>query len=352
LAARDDWETAGKAKPVNDFITLPQVDREYLIRKTAERKNIPPLIIEKDYWLVWVLAQLFSLELSDYLHFRGGTSLSKVYRLIDRFSEDIDLSLDRKYFDFDDRQLFACINVSQQDKLLKNLNRKNREYLKSILIKELETLFNAILPPYTWSLEFQQDSRQYGIIFKYPQSLPENTYSELYYLKPGIKVEIYSNQDNDPWQKESISAELSEHFPDEISKVETNLKVVSLGRTFWEKALLIHSYLERGTFSGDRFSRHLYDLFCITHSNHFEEIVNDRQLLEKTIAHREIFYRQASVNYQKAMNGELNLIPRGKLLDSVHSDYKKMDTMIYGPSPDFFQIIEKISEIQQRVNEE
>ena len=111
---------------MNDFILLPQVDREYLIRSTAERiGNIPPITIEKDYWVVWILKMLFSLDYADHLHFRGGTSLSKVYRVIDRFSEDIDLGMDRKYFDFDDDEISTCQNVSHLDKLVKNLNRNN-----------------------------------------------------------------------------------------------------------------------------------------------------------------------------------------------------------------------------------
>lgn len=336
---------------MTDFISLPQVDREYLIRTTAERiGNIPPVSIEKDYWLVWVLAQLFTLDIADHLYFRGGTSLSKVYRLIDRFSEDIDLGLDRKYFDFDDEELLACPNVSQQDKLVKSLNRKNREFIKTILIKDLETTFSATLPASAWSLEFEQDSRQYALVFKYPQSLPEAIYGEDEYLKPCIKIEIYSNQDNDPWQKERILAEISEHFPKELTAVESYVNVVGLSRTFWEKVSLVHSSLERGIFSAERFSRHLYDLFRIAQSNQFEAIVKDRPLLGKIIAHREIFYRQAAANYYKIINGGLKLVPEGTLLDSVYADYKKMDMMIYGQSPEFTEIIAKMGEIQQRVN--
>jgi len=336
---------------LNDFILLPQVDREYLIRSTSERiGTIPPITIEKDYWVVWILKQLFSLEYADHLHFRGGTSLSKVYRVIDRFSEDIDLGIDRRLFNFDDEELYTCQNVSQLDKLVKDLNRKNREFLQGTVINDLKEILNSPLSGYEWSIDYEQDSRQYWLVFNYPQSLPDDTYNEGGYIKPNVKIEIYNNQDNDPWQQEQITPYISEHFPDAITPVQGNIKVVSLGRTFLEKVALVHSYIERGQFSRDRFSRHLYDLHSVAESDEFEEIVKDRSLLKKIIDHREVFYRQPTANYQKILSGSVNLVPRGELLNSVKADYKKMDIMIYSQSPKLDEILKSLTKIQQRIN--
>lgn len=336
---------------MNDFISLPQVDREYLIRSTAEQiGNIPPITIEKDYWVVWILEKLFSLDFADHLYFRGGTSLSKVYHVIDRFSEDIDLGINRKFFDFDDGEISACQNVSQVDRLVRNLNRRNRKFLQETVIDDLRKMVDAPLSNYEWSIEYEQDSRQYWLVFNYPQSLPDDAYDEDGYIKPNVKIEIYNNQDNDPWQQELITPFISEYFVDAITRVKSNIKVVSLGRTFLEKVALVHSYIERGQFSGDRFSRHLYDLHSVAESDQFEEIVKDRSLLKKIIDHREVFYRQPTANYQKILDGSVNLIPQGDLLDSVKADYKKMDIMIYGQSPELDDILKSLSTIQQRIN--
>jgi len=336
---------------LKDFILLPQVDREYLIRSTSERiGNIPPITIEKNYWIVWILKNLFSLDYADHLYFRGGTSLSIIYRVIDRFSEDIDLGIDRKFFDFDDREISDCQHVSQLDKLVRNLNRKNRKFLQETVIKDLREILDTPLLSHEWSIEYEQDNRQYWLVFNYPQSLPDNAYNVDGYITPNVKIEIYNNQDNDPWQQEQITPYISEHFPDAITPVQGNIKVVSLGRTFLEKVALVHSYIERGQFSGDRFSRHLYDLHSVAESDQFEEIVKDKSLLNKIINHREVFYRQPTANYQKILNGGLNLIPRGELLDSVRADYKKMDIMIYGRSPELDDILTSLGTIQQRIN--
>jgi len=336
---------------LNDFISLPQVDREYLIRSTAERiGNIPPITIEKDYWVVWILEKLFSFDYADHLYFRGGTSLSKVYSVIDRFSEDIDLSIDRTFFNFDDNEITACSNVSQMDKLVRDLNKKNKDFLQGRVLNDLRVIITHSLSNDIWNLEYERDGRQYWLVFTYPQSLPDKSYSEDGYIKPNVKIEIYNNQDNDPWQQEEIIPYISKHFPDAVTPVDCSIRVVSLRRTFWEKVALVHSYIERGKFSGDRFSRHLYDLYCIARSSQLDEIVKDISLLEKIIDHREVFYRQPSANYQKILNGELNLIPTGDLLDSTKADYSRMDEMIYEESPELADVIKMLNIIQQRVN--
>ena len=130
----------------------------------------------------------------------------------------------------------------------------------------------------------------------------------------------------------------------------TEAAVTGYAQTFLEKVALVHSYIERGKFSGDRFSRHLYDLYCIAESDHFEEIVKHRFLLKKIIDHREVFYRQPTANYQKILSGGLNLVPQGELLDSVKADYKKMDIMIYGQSPELGDILNSLSTIQRHIN--
>lgn len=336
---------------MNDFISLSQVDREFLIRSTADSiGNIPPNTIEKDYWVVWMIEKLYTLEYADHLYFRGGTSLSKVYRVIDRFSEDIDFGFDRVFFDFDDNEIFTCETVSQQDRLVRNLNKKNKIFLRETILHDLRKILNDILPNGDWNLEFEQDNRQYWLIYNYPQSLLDNTHNEDVYSKPNVKIEIYNNQDNDPWQQEKVKPYISEKFPDDITSVECSTKVVSLGRTFWEKVAIVHSYIERGKFSGDRFSRHLYDLFSIANSEQFDEIISDRTLLAKIIEHREIFYRQPSANYRNILNGQLNLIPKDKLLESTKIDYSKMDEMIYGESPKLADIIQMLGVIQHQVN--
>jgi len=352
MASKKYSKAAGRTQLLIDFILLPQIDREYLIRSTAERiGTIPPITIEKDFWVVYILQQLFTLDYANHLHFRGGTSLSKVYKVIDRFSEDIDLSIDRKYFDFDDEEISACQTVSQIDKLVKNLNIKNREFLQETVIYDLKNVLSNPLSRFDWSLDYEQDRKQYWLVFNYPQSLPNDIYNEGGYIKHNVKIEIYNDQDNDPWQQEQITPYISEYFPDAVTPVQGTIKVVSLGRTFFEKVALVHSHIERGKSSGDRFSRHLYDLHNIAKSDQFEEIVKDRFLLEKIIKHREIFYRQPPANYQKILNGKLNLLPQNELLGRIKIDYKKMDEMIYSQSPKFEDILKSLAKIQQRINE-
>ncbi|MCK5519696.1 MAG: nucleotidyl transferase AbiEii/AbiGii toxin family protein [Candidatus Marinimicrobia bacterium] len=307
-----------------------------------------PQIVEKDFWVVWTLKKLYEMDFSDHLFFRGGTSLSKVYEIIHRFSEDIDLAINRKYFGFNDQKLISCSTISQQERLLSKLNKQNKTHLKNSVLPQLQNTFSKLLPSGKWNLKFEQDERLYWLTFSYPPSLSENT--SLYaYIRPEVKIELYANQDNEPWHKKNIIPYIANYFKDEINLM-CPAKVVSMTRTFYEKVALIHSAIERNSISADRFSRHLYDIYCISKSDEFNSIINNKNLFFNIIKSRKIFYRQPAANYDKILQNTLNLDPKDNLLNKIKHDYIKMEEMIYGPIPSIDKILKTAKNIQNRLN--
>ena len=99
-------------------------DRRGLVQRTEEKEHSNQVAVEKDWWVTVILKALFQTSCSESLIFKGGTSLSKGWNLIERFSEDIDLAIDRRFFGIEKT------NKSQRDKLRK----LSRKYIIEVLI--------------------------------------------------------------------------------------------------------------------------------------------------------------------------------------------------------------------------
>jgi hypothetical protein len=336
---------------LDNFITFTKEDREFLFRTTAEKfGNIHPWIIEKDFWVVWILKQLYSLEVATSLYFRGGTTLSKVYNVIRRFSEDIDLGIDRKFFEFiDEIEIYQSTTSSQRERSLRRLNRVTRKYLQQELLRQLEGNFKEYLTGTDWHLKFVQDERQYWIEFYYPRSLADD-YQAFGYIRPAIRLEISSRPDNHPFTQREIRPYVADYFPDQFQEPGCEVRAVSIARTFWEKVTLLHKEFQLEKSFVDRLSRHLYDIYMITRIDDFPMIINDRELLFKVVKHKKLFYRQPTAKYDEILQGKLRLLPEGTYLAELKRDYMKMEEMFYDEYPDFQEIVTEISALAKVIN--
>ena len=330
---------------------LPVLDRRHIFTESAIEIGNIALITEKDFWVVWAMKHVFELgEISNQLIFRGGTSLSKAYSYIKRFSEDVDLGVDYKYFGFiDDRDPNNAPSKSQRIKLIKQFRRKIRQYMENDFKEMLSQSFGKVIIDEDWSIECQQDGRIIQFYFNYPRSLKKINYHSDYIL-PTVKIEIDPRASLEPLETKSISPIIADYFPDQFDEVGISINTLKAQRTFWEKVALLHRIFIGRDKLPKRFSRHCYDVAELSKTKSIQDSMENLELLKKVIEHNKKFYEQTDKNYLGAINGNIKLNPNANLIVELKNDYIETKNMIFGNEPDFDSIITALKEIENKIN--
>lgn len=324
---------------MDTIVKLSPEQRSELFRETAARKGVTNAIAEKDFWVTWVLSKIFSdPHLSTLMIFKGGTSLSKAFHLIDRFSEDIDLILDwRTVIDTDPRE---SKSKTAQDKLNKEINAKAADYIKN----ELLPLITLALAPYCTCIPDEKD----GLIInvRYPSSFDDP------YLRPEILLEIGPLASWLPYGEYAVQSFASEEFPALFTNPICNVKAIVAERTFWEKATILHQEANRPLDKAmlPRYSRHYYDLAMMAQSHVKEAALRDLNLLETVVAFKQQFYPSAWANYESAKTGSLKLVPPQERITELTKDYDAMRSMIFGNYPSLNEIITILKALEAEIN--
>ena len=321
---------------MNDVAQLSDKERSEIFSEAAVQMGINPAAMEKDFWICWSLMKIFeNEELSRILRFKGGTSLSKCFNLIDRFSEDIDLVLDWSLLDLD--KPYKERSRTRQDKYNENADHKAAIYIQSNLLP----IFGEIIAPIC-NIGFNLEDGPV-VELEYPKSFKSD------YIKPKILLEIGPLASMDPSDSFKISPYSAEIFPDQFSKKEAKVISIIAKRTFWEKVTILHTESE-ATSPKHRYSRHYYDVYKMLDSEVEKEAVNDLDLLEDVVRFKKHFYRSSRARYDQAEIGTYKLIPNKDAIKKLSDDYDSMREMIFGDYPDFSLIIEKISDFQEKLN--
>ena len=328
-------------------ISSPEV-RLQLFAQTGAAMDLAAHLAEKDFWVCWTLNHLFSMpSLREYLIFKGGTALSKAYGIIKRFSEDIDLTLDRKAFNFDENPEEAP-SRKQRDRIIVKMNEECGKYVSVKLKNMLREQFIAFLPQEDWDLLVDPDDpdRQ-TLLFHYPTVFPASEYNP-----PVVKLEFGSKSDLWPAKVLRITSYASELFPNMFEKTGCMVAALNAERTFWEKATILHQV---ANWPQDkpllpRYSRHYYDLAMLANSKLGISSSEDLSLLERVVQHKIIYFRCGWANYQAAVPGTFKLIPDDSIITQLKKDYKQMSDMIFGDIPDFDDIIKILAALERRIN--
>ena len=330
-----------------------QRERAQLFQTAESRQTprIPASIIEKDFWVCWSIHRLFDvLSFRPQLIFKGGTSLSKVFKVIDRFSEDVDLSLSRRDLGFaDDRDPEqAGISKSEGKRRLDALVEECRRTVKEKLLPELRRDFATVLGSSGWSVELD-DADPQTIIFAYPQS---DITGALKYVRPAIRLEMGARSDDWPAVDAEITPYAAESFPKMFTHATCRVRTLSAERTFWEKATLLHAECHRPTAknSADRHSRHYYDLYCLSRHDLGRQALKRDDLLERVVKHKSFFFASAWANYESAKPGTLRLVPNAERLTALGKDYDDMQAMMFGESPKWADIVRALKQLEDRIN--
>lgn len=334
-------------KDGENYFGLSVSDQADLLRGLVPIMGRRAEILEKDIWLCQVLDILFRLPCRKPMAFKGGTSLSKVYKAIDRFSEDIDVTVDYRSLVSDAPDLALMTTNSQRSKLSDALKAGLATHVIDELLPALQSVLSAALPSQSVSIEVSDDAEKLWVF--YPSAV-ENVDA---YLRPSILIEFGGRNSTLPQSTQVIKPDIAEHVPDLAFPV-AHVSVLSAARTFWEKATLIHVECHRTSLrpSADRLSRHWYDLARLADQKVGHQALHDTELLRDVLRIKETFYRSSFSNYDRCTTGGLRLIPDGQLLEALRQDYQAMlaAQMFYGDTLEFDAMIKRLRDLEAEIN--
>jgi hypothetical protein len=316
---------------------------------SAASGGIPMKALEKDWWVTLVLKAIFQTQYAPYLLFKGGTSLSKCWKLIERFSEDIDLALDRNFIAND----VPHWGHTQIKKLKKQACAFTSNELKNAVE---QALYDLGVPE--GMVRIEAGAVKETVPDKDPQELLvhyESVTDKLEYVDDPVKIEVSARSLKEPWQECTIQSLVDEHLPSSpYTEKPFAVPAVEPSRTFWEKIFLLHEEFqkEHDKIRHFRMSRHFSDLFHIRHTNHGKAAIADEQLFNTISQHREQFSFLPWVDYSLHRKGRISFLPPTDVLMAAYrKDYESMSTtMFYGSAPPFDKLIKTLRELQNLIN--
>ncbi|TKG94941.1 nucleotidyl transferase AbiEii/AbiGii toxin family protein [Puteibacter caeruleilacunae] len=328
---------------MNRFYNIPKDPKQEIYQQVSGITALAPFAVEKDWWVVQTLKILFELEVSKCLIFKGGTSLSKAWGIIERFSEDVDLAIERSFFGFD-----GNLNKKQRTKLRKASNEYIRKNICPALIAAFE---NKKLHGVEVELSEMVSSDQDPVIITvaYP-----NVMDTPGYIRPKIQIEIGCCSLFEPVESRAIISYVDEVFSKTpFAQESVSIPCVVPQRTFLEKGFLLHEEFHRSKekIRVDRMSRHLYDIYKISKTEYAEKALSDKDLYETIVKHRQSFTRLGGVDYNSHQPQTIDFIPPKGYIDAWKKDYVAMqDNMIYGDSPSFEELITELEILKRKIN--
>lgn len=349
---------------MDDFARLSAGERRVFIEEAAAQLDLTTVVIEKDFWVCWTLRRLGSTtDLKGHVTFKGGTSLSKAYGIIQRFSEDIDLTIRRTapLLDKVASPMEAGISSNERQRRTKALKKAAQAYVATIAKPALAAAIEAELGKEGWSIELDpEDKDGQTILFNYPRTgayaagdYRAGDYAvddDAGYIKPRIKLEFGARGDPDPFEDHVIQPYLAEQFPDTLPKAGTSVETLSVERTFWEKATILHA-LHHGGKMRDGLSRHYYDMLMLDRAGVTASSLAEPGLLEQVVRNKSVMFTDASASYGTAVLGTLRLAPSEQIRQALAGDYAAMADMFMVAPPPFAELLAGLADLEARINE-
>lgn len=321
-------------------------DRTELFQATAIKMGMQPNVIEKDFWVCFMLDHLFhDCQYKKAFVFKGGTSLSKSFHVIERFSEDIDLILDWRKIINEEENPWSERSKTKQDLFNKKINAEAAKFYQEELVPELNRELTEKLGDGEWvSVDTEDDM---VVDFYYPQIF------EIEYLRSCVRLEIGPLAEWMPSHKTFVMPFAAEKYPDIFLQKKTSVLTIDAERTFWEKITILHKIANfpEGKALPARYARHLYDVYNLGNSWVKESAFKRKELLERDVAFKQKFYYAKGAHYETATLGSIELVPSDVVLKALIEDYQAMRNMIYGNIPEFEEILEFLDKLQGEIHE-
>ena len=328
-------------------------DREALFNQTAVTKGISPEIVEKDFWVCWTLHQVFQFRGFPRLIFKGGTSLSKAFGIIERFSEDIDLVINRHELGFNaENDPANQPGTKQRDRTIERLKNSCRNIIASEFLPRLQRQIRSMIGDQGWALQIDPNAPDGDTIdFKYPPGIPGALTRG--YIQRAVRMELGCRGDQIPSEEALLTPYAAQAFPDQFQVPGAKVNAIGPERTFWEKATILHREYyraEAGKLVTERVFRHYHDVVVISKHPRGLGALRDLNLLEQVAKHKQHFFREAGARYELAKKGTLRLAPGPRLEEALRRDYEKMREMYFDKEPDFDTVMTDIRELERAFN--
>lgn len=329
------------------FLQLKEQEQSQIYRTLASRLGRSPVVLEKDVWVCWVLQTLFTMPDRLPMAFKGGTSLSKVFGAIARFSEDVDITLDYRGLDSSFDPFAEGISRNRLKKFSDDLKSFVRDHTYEIVAPHFQRALAAEFDTKKFQLIISDDGEQLRL--HYPTILD----SHGDYVGASVLIELGGRNIIEPNKVYAVLPDIAEHVPT-LYFPHANVTVLSPARTFWEKATLMHVECQRSEFrtNAERLSRHWYDLAMLADLTHGQDALSDRTLLADVVKHKKVFYNASYANYDACLGGQLKLIPNDAALIALREDFQRMigAGMFIGVPPVFDDIVDRLRALESMIN--
>jgi hypothetical protein len=330
------------------FLLLPAEDRREALNVAADRSGRPAHLLEKDVWVVWALTTLYSSPLGEHLVFKGGTSLSKAYGVIRRFSEDVDLTYDIR--------AIAPDLVGDNGEALPKTRSEEKRWTSEVRKRLPEWVTGSVQPVIAEALTsgplsaaIRVDGEKLFIDY-------EATTMGSGYVAPSVMLEFGARSTGEPASLRDVTCD-ADGLVDGVVFPTARPRVMHAERTFWEKATAIHVFCLQERLRGDRFARHWHDVARLDEAGFAAAAFADRELANAVARHKTMFFAEkvadrSQIDYASAVNGSLQLVPVGDGAKALAEDYARMvdDGLLLEEAEAFETLMERCADIAARAN--
>lgn len=329
------------------YFSLSREDRLEALGVAATASGRPDYLLEKDIWVVWALQGLFESKLGEHLVFKGGTSLSKGYGIIERFSEDIDLT-------YDVREIIP--ELAKGDPPLPETNSQAKKWSNTARDRLPEWVKNEALPV----LQKHAEATGADVKFRVEGEVIYLDYDRLTqgsaYVPPWVKLDFGARSTGEPAEARAVTCDAADYLPG-VEFPTAQPKIMLPKRTFWEKASAVHVFCAQGSINGDRLSRHWHDLVRLDDDGFAQAAFDDKPLAKEVADWKGKLYRQRDrdgnwVDYQAAISGKLQLVPDAEMREELKADYEAMVEagLMLGDAMSFDDLMQQCERLQERAN--
>ena len=339
---------------MNRIVSMQTAERGIVFAEAAERLQIQPVIVEKDFWVCWMLGYLFGhTEWGDALVFKGGTALSKVFGIIRRFSEDIDLSVSPATLGISEAAVNEAGSRRQREQWMADLEAACGRWVAEQLQPELERNISSVIGEgssgQSW-LEFETDAATHSpvLYFQYPTTLKAGAT----YIRRRVKLEFGSLTDQRPAGRHRVRPWVADILPAPLAEMGCDVVALEVERAFWEKATILHAEHHRdpSTPMPGRYSRHYADVAAMANRLEAQRALADDALRERVVTWKSRFFARGWARYDLAVPGTFRLVPPAERLAELERDYQEMRDMFLDEPATFDTILETLRELEKRIN--
>ena len=333
------------------FLELPAAERKVYIDEAAARRGLAPVIVEKDFWVCWLLGILFQSSFRDAIVFKGGTSLSKVFGVINRFSEDIDLSLAPAYLGLDEPEATDALSKGQASKWMERAETKCTAVVRDALAPEIAAGLEGQLGEgeSPW-LTFEADAHSHSpvLLFHYPTTQPP----ALDYLKRSVTLEFGSLTEQRPTASHAVRPWIADVLPEAFGDWQCDVVALDLHRSFWEKATILHAEHHRplDKVTPDRFARHYADTAALALHADASGALAQSDLCQRVVRWKSRFFGSAWARYDLAVPPTFRLVPPPEREVALRRDYQAMRDMYLTEPEPFERILATLGDVERRIN--